>query len=444
MKLNPTEQRRFAVEVAEKLRADGHVAYWAGGCVRDELLGRTPKDYDIATDARPEQVRALFGHRRTLAIGAAFGVIAIIGTKESGNVEVTTFRRDANYADGRRPDSVEFTDAEEDARRRDFTMNALFYDPHEQRVIDFVGGREDIQNRVVRAVGNAGERFAEDKLRMLRGVRMAAIFGFALDPTTRQAIAISAPEVTVVSPERIAQELRGMLGVRGQAEAASLLMDVGLVAAILPELLTLRDLPNSTPGNDRWTATLTLLREIETPASLPFPMALAALLLDVGREEARDDAETAARGAVLVGKIGRRLKLSNDEREGAVWLVKHQFALDNAANRPWSEVQPVLAHPLAVDLLSLVTSRHAVRQVSADDVEFCRAKLALPREQLDPAPWVTGDDLVRLGLRPGRAFAEVLRTIRVAQLDETVTTREAAMELALRLSGRLDDPPAGA
>ena len=179
--LTPEEQRRFAVEVVRRLRGAGFEAYWAGGCVRDQLLGRTPKDYDVATNAVPDQVRALFGRRRTLAIGAAFGVIAVIGPQGPGTVEVTTFRRDAPYSDGRHPDSVTFSSAEEDASRRDFTINGLFYDPVEQRVIDFVGGQEDLAQRRLRAIGDARQRFAEDKLRMLRAVRFAATFAFSLD-----------------------------------------------------------------------------------------------------------------------------------------------------------------------------------------------------------------------------------------------------------------------
>ena len=179
--MTPDDQRRFAIEVVRRLQAAGFMAYWAGGCVRDQLLGRTPKDYDVATNAMPEQVRELFGRRRTLAIGAAFGVYSVIGPKAAGTVEVTTFRRDAAYSDGRHPDSVTFSTAEEDASRRDFTINGLFYDPTERRVIDFVGGQEDLAVGLIRAIGNARDRFAEDKLRMLRAVRFAAAFDFTLD-----------------------------------------------------------------------------------------------------------------------------------------------------------------------------------------------------------------------------------------------------------------------
>ncbi len=442
MKPIPAEQRRFALEVVQRLRAAGYVAYWAGGCVRDELLGRTPKDYDVACDARPEQVRDLFGHRRTLAIGAAFGVIAIIGTKESGNVEVTTFRRDADYADGRRPDSVAFTDAEEDARRRDFTMNALFFDPIEQKVLDYVGGQEDIRRGVVRAVGEASQRFAEDKLRMMRAVRMAAVFGFALDPATREAIVDGAATVTVVSPERIAQEMRGMLGVRGQAAAAAILVDVGLAAAILPELLPLAELTVSPGGISRWEATLGVLSELERHAPLAFGTVLAALLSEVGWVGAANADDAARRGGEIAMHVARRWKLSNDERDRAAWLVRNQCGLENAARRAWSEVQPLLAHSLGPDLVLLHEARCAVLGLPTDDVEFCHMQLARPREELDPPPWVTGDDLVRLGLRPGRGFAQLLQSVRVAQLDGIVATPEAATELALRLAGRLDDPPA--
>ncbi|MCD4726297.1 MAG: CCA tRNA nucleotidyltransferase, partial [Pirellulales bacterium] len=215
--LIPKEQRRFALEVVRRLRAAGFEAYWAGGCVRDQLIGRTPADYDVATDAEPERIRALFGRRRTLALGAAFGVISVIGPKPAGLVEVTTFRRDAAYSDGRHPDSVAFSTAAEDASRRDFTINGLFYDPIGQQVIDFVGGQKDLAARLVRAIGSARDRFAEDKLRMLRAVRFTAAFDFTLDAEARRAIAEMAAEIHVVSPERIAVEMRRLLADRNRA-----------------------------------------------------------------------------------------------------------------------------------------------------------------------------------------------------------------------------------
>ena len=233
---SPKEQRRFAFEVVRQLRGAGFEAYWAGGCVRDQLLGRTPKDYDVATNAMPDQVRTLFGRRRTLAIGAAFGVIAVIGPKAAGMVEVTTFRRDAAYSDGRHPDSVAFSTAEEDASRRDFTINGLFYDPIDQRVIDYVGGQQDLAAKHLRAIGNARERFAEDKLRMLRAVRFAATFALTLDDETRAAIVEMAAEIHVVSPERIAMEMRRLLADSSRAIGVWLMLETKLAEQLLPEI----------------------------------------------------------------------------------------------------------------------------------------------------------------------------------------------------------------
>jgi poly(A) polymerase len=442
VKLDHAEQRRFAVDVVRKLRDAGYVAYWAGGCVRDELLQRTPKDYDVATSARPEQVRALFGERRTLAIGAAFGVIAVVGPKGAGTVEVTTFRRDAEYRDGRRPDAVEFTDAEEDARRRDFTMNALFFDPTENRVIDYVGGREDIQRRLVRAVGDAAARFNEDKLRMMRAVRMTAVFGFELEAATQAALTAAASQVTVVSPERIAQELRGMLGGAGQTTAARLLVDVGLAAAILPEVSPLQSLLASDGKRTWWDLTLDTLRQLEEHGRTSFGTALAALTLDVGRGAAAsanvDEAGTAKRGADFVRAASRRWRLSNDERDEASWIVEHQFGLRRAVARPWSQVQPLLAHRFGPELLTVCAARAAALVEPPEDFEFCRTWLARPREVLDPPPLVTGNDLAAIGLRPGKGFAELLQAARDAQLDGRATTRDEALAVVTQLRAAND------
>ncbi|MCE9606749.1 MAG: CCA tRNA nucleotidyltransferase [Planctomycetia bacterium] len=416
--LDQAEQRRFALEVLSQLRAAGHVAYWAGGCVRDELLQRKPKDYDVATSARPEEIRTLFGHRRTLAIGEAFGVIAVLGPKSAGMVEATTFRRDAGYSDGRRPDAVEFTDAEEDARRRDFTMNALFFDPIENRVIDYVGGQADITRRVVRAVGDARARFHEDKLRMLRAVRMASRFGFALDSETAEALRAAAHEITLVSPERIAQEMRAMCGLPGQTEAARLLKETCLIDAILPELQPLQNGANQAA----WEQTLAVLAELERGGPTSFGLGLAALLHTVGE-------------AWTVGEVARRWRLSNAEREHAAWLVGNQQRLAGAQTKPWSTIQPVLARPEAPDLVALVEALQRVAGRPLDDVAFCRAKLALPRDELDPPPLVTGNDLIAAGLKPGREFSRLLDLLRAAQLDGQVHSPEDALALARQLSG---------
>ena len=230
--------REFAVEIVRKLRAAGHTALLAGGCVRDLLLGREPKDFDVATTARPEQVRDLFGHRRTLAVGASFGVIVVVPPRgsEAGQVEVATFRTEGPYQDGRRPESVAFCTPEEDAQRRDFTINGMFYDPVEARVLDFVGGEADLAARVLRAIGDPHARMREDKLRMLRAVRFAATLDFMLDEVTAAAVREMAHEIVVVSHERIAQELRRMLVDTHRRRAVELCDSVGLLSVILPEV----------------------------------------------------------------------------------------------------------------------------------------------------------------------------------------------------------------
>lgn len=428
---NDSPQRRFAVEIVERLRAAGHTAYWAGGCVRDEVLGLVPKDYDVATSARPEQVRELFGKRQTLAVGEAFGVIVVVGPRAAGNVEVATFRRDAGYSDGRRPDAVEFTDAEEDARRRDFTMNALFYDPISNKVIDYVDGLADIERRLVRAVGDPVLRFQEDKLRMLRGVRMASTFAFDLDSATMQAIHAAAGEIKVVSPERIAQEVRAMFGRRGQHEAARLLMTSGLAAEILPEVMPLVDRPAAYGAGSPWDAALQQLAALETAGVRKPPLSLAVLL----RAAVVDDAR---RSALVAGQVLRRWRMSNEEREQTVWLVEHQHALDGAAHRAWSQVQPALAHRWGLELVEMHEARVSAGLVadlaqSAADVLFARVKLALPSEVLNPPPLVTGDDFIRRGMRPGKEFATLLQAARDAQLDGQISTRDEAFALVEKL-----------
>src|SRR3954470_14577492 len=208
---NIARQREFALDVSRKLREAGFDALWAGGCVRDELLGLTPKDYDVATSATPDQIRDLFGHRRTLAIGASFGVITVLGPRDAGQIEVATFRTDAAYSDGRHPDSVTFTTAEHDAERRDFTINGLFFDPLAEKVVDYVGGQQDLKAHILRAIGNPRLRLSEDKLRMLRAVRFAATFNFSIESDTLLAIQEMAPQINTVSAERVGSEIRRML-----------------------------------------------------------------------------------------------------------------------------------------------------------------------------------------------------------------------------------------
>ncbi|MGA2796048.1 MAG: CCA tRNA nucleotidyltransferase [Thermoguttaceae bacterium] len=401
----PQEQRRFADEVVRKLRKAGFEAFWAGGCVRDQLLGRTPKDYDVATQATPPQIREIFGRRRTLAIGASFGVITVIGPKAAGMIEVATFRKDAAYSDGRHPDHVTFSSAREDAARRDFTINGLFYDPIEERVIDFVGGQEDLALRRIRAIGNPRERIAEDKLRLLRAVRFSATFDFALEEETRAAIQEMAGQIGVVSPERIAMEMRRMLVDPSRVAAVRLMLATNLGAAILPEIV---------PENDKQTQileqALTVLGRLKDPA---FPLALAALLHTASDSNG-------------VKEISSRWRLSNKETERAVWLVENQRAIINPQAMKWSALQPILIDEGIHDLLELMeaTSPEGDRAAA-----YCLNLLLQPPEILDPPPLVTGEDLIQLGIPQGPAYRTLLQKIRDMQLDGEIMTSEAAKQM---------------
>jgi len=408
--IDPEQQRRFAADVVRKLRGAGFEALWAGGCVRDKLLGRVPKDYDVATNATPPEIRRLFGRRRTLAVGAAFGTIVVLGPKPAGQVEVTTFRQDAEYSDGRHPDQVTFSTAREDALRRDFTINGLFYDPIGEEVIDYVGGQEDLRRRRVRAIGDAHARFAEDKLRLLRAVRFAATYEFELEQRTRQAIREMAAEITVVSAERIAAEMRLALTSRQRARAVRLLVETDLASAVLPEIV-----PGGPEGQERLDRALAVLDRLEEPG---FPLAMAALLLPFV------DAEAAR-------AIGRRWRLSNQEIDRMGWLLAHRDALVGARAARWSRFQPILIAEGIEDLLALC---EAARPECADDLDFCREKRRLPREELDPAPLLTGDDLLARGLTPGPKFRVLLDRARAAQLDGEIHTKDEALSLIEQLT----------
>ena len=264
-------QREFAEQVVRQLTDAGFTALWAGGCVRDLLVGREPKDYNVATNARPEQVRDVFGKRRTLSVGESFGVIVVLGPRSAGQVEVATFRTDGCYIDGRRPESVVFSSPEEDAQRRDFTINGMFYDPLKKQVLDFVGGEKDLAAGVLRAIGDPHARMEEDKLRMLRAVRFAATFEFDLDDATADAVRSMADQISVVSGERFAQELRRMQVDRHRARAIELCHKVDLLVRVLPELEPV------TQDSSRWSRLTSRLRLLVEPnVALAFAVLLEA------------------------------------------------------------------------------------------------------------------------------------------------------------------------
>jgi poly(A) polymerase len=437
---NPAQQREFALDVLLKLRTAGHVAYWAGGCVRDQLLGRQPKDYDVATDATPEQIRAVFGPRRTLAIGAAFGVICVLGPQGAGQVEVATFRQDAQYSDGRHPDAVVYSTPEQDAQRRDFTINGLFFDPVAGQVVDYVGGQQDLDRRVLRAIGQPRARFEEDKLRLLRAVRFAATYNLTLDDATRQAIVDMAPQVRVVSAERVAQEMRQMLVHPARSAACQLLLETGLLAAVLPEAACMVGVPQGKPRQptgDLWDHTLLVLEQLRSPG---FTLALGALLHDIGKPEtmSRQSGRLAFWDHELVGerialRIGRRWKLSNKELERVCWLVRYHMYLGQARKMRWAKLQRMLTTPGIDELLDLHEADALASDGNTADVDYCRTLLAQPPEELNPSQLLTGHDLIRHGVPPGKEYQLLLTKVRDAQLEKTIRTKRDALALVDRL-----------
>ncbi len=439
------EARRFALEVVRRLRDAGHQALWAGGCVRDTLLGLEPDDYDVATNARPEEVRRLF--RRTIAVGASFGVIEVLGPKVNNeilHVQVATFRVEGDYSDGRRPDRVEFSTAEQDVQRRDFTINGLLYDPLAEQVIDYVDGQSDLKARILRAIGDPRERFREDKLRMLRAVRFAARFDLTIDPATQTAIQEMASQIRVVSAERIAEEFRKMLMYRRRARAVQTLWQLGLVAPLLPELLPMKGLPQGppeAPTGDLWDHVLAVLDRLDNPS---FPLAFATVLHDIGKP--RTVGRTPEKytfyhhehvGRQMASEICLRFRLSNAERERVEWLVeKHQFLCDAPAMR-LSKLKMTLAHPGIRELLDLHRADAEAAGKSTAHVKFCEEQLSKwsPAE-LQPEPLLTGHDLLALGVEAGPVFKEVLERVYESQLEGKVRTKEEALAMARELLQR--------
>jgi poly(A) polymerase len=413
-------EREFALDVVRKLHKAGFAALWAGGCVRDELLGLTPADYDVATNAEPKQLPPLFKKRNE--IGAHFGVVQVIGPRgddgEWLTVEVATFRIDGPYnPDGRTPDWVKFCTPEEDAKRRDFTINGMFIDPLKNELIDYVGGRIDLDAKILRAIGNPRERFTEDKLRILRAVRMAARFDLAIDPDTLAAARQMAGEIRIVSAERIAEEFRKMLSHPNRARAVRLLKEFGLIEPILPELVASFAWAE-TANESSWDYTIRMVEALENTHT--FPLAFATLLHALDKE--------------TVGAIADRLRLSSAEKSRMVFLVERQHWLLDAPTMRASKLYPILVSPGIEELLALMRAAAIAGGKSIAHVEFCEKALReTPRDLLNPLPFVTGDDLIALGLKPGKDFKRLLDAAREAQLDGHLKDKSQALEFVRKL-----------
>lgn len=411
-----TTAEEFAHDVVSRLRDAGYVAHFAGGCVRDLLLGMQPQDYDVATSARPQQIRDVFGKRRTLAIGESFGVISVLGPKPL-QVEVATFRSDGPYSDGRRPDRIAFSSPEEDAARRDFTINGMFYDPVTREVIDFVGGQADLKSKIIRAIGDPYQRIEEDRLRMLRAVRFACTYGLTIEARTFEAIQTQCREISPVSQERITAELTRFLQHPNRSQGLSLLHESGLLAQLLPAVSRIRE------DGDRWNR---LLKIMTTLGDAQLPTVLAALF---GAEGAGFDGRLAAEEC-------RRLKLSNAVRKSVEWILANQNTLQTATAVKFSVLQPLLVQPDVEQALSLLEVVASVDGTSQAAVALCREKLRLPLSSLNPAPLVVGADLIAMQLPPGPEFSKLLRFARTAQLDGVVQTRAEALELIQKHKSR--------
>jgi poly(A) polymerase len=433
-------QRQLAEEVVRKLRAAGHQALLAGGCVRDLLLGRPPKDYDVATSAAPREVLALFP--KALTVGEAFGVVIVI--EETSEIEVATFRSDRGYSDGRHPDAVTFTDARQDALRRDFTINGMFLDPETDRVVDYVGGQEDLKARVIRAIGDPHLRFLEDHLRMLRAVRFAAELGFDIDPATAAAAKELAPKIASVSGERVAAELERILTALppGRRRGLELMDELGLVAILLPEIHAMKGVvqgPDVHPEGDVFVHTLLCVQELREPT---FELALAALLHDTGKPRTavmRDGRWTfyghAEIGEKMAEDVCRRLRLSNYQAGRVTWLVRQHMRLVNAEEMREARLKRLFAESGFADLAELWRADCIASGGTAEPYEALMARYrALGEEEVRPAPLVTGNDLIAMGLEPGPAFRTILDEVYDAQLEGRAATREDALALARRIA----------
>ena len=438
-----SEKAQEATRIALALRSQGHSAYLVGGCVRDLLLQREPADFDVATSATPQQVMQLCP--QTYAVGAQFGVVLVPvqrdsnGTPDNYAIEVATFRSDGAYSDGRHPDHVQFSsDASQDVQRRDFTINGLLLDPQTAEVLDFVGGRDDLKRGVVRTIGEPCDRFAEDKLRMLRAVRFAARFGYVIDEKTFAAIRELAPQIHQVSRERVRDEILKMLTEGHARRAFELLDEARLLEQVLPEIKKMQGVaqpPQYHPEGDVWVHTLMLLEGL--PAGCSRTLALGALLHDVGKpptfrvapDRIRFDSHAEV-GTKMAEEICRRFRLSNEDTGQVLSLVANHMRFGDVMRMKDSTLKRFFRLPKFEEQLELhrldCSSSH--RDLSL--YEFAKEKYHhLPAEQIRPEPLITGADLIAAGYQPGPQFKELLTAVEDAQLDGSISTREEAMEL---------------
>jgi poly(A) polymerase len=424
--------RDKAIFIVQHLREAGYEAYFAGGSVRDMLLGKAPQDYDIATRATPDEVRRIFSE--TVPVGAQFGVILVLLDGQA--FEVASFRYDGPYLDGRRPSEVRYGTLEEDIGRRDFTINGMFYDPLADRVIDRVEGRQDLERRLIRAIGDPRRRFEEDRLRMIRAVRFAASLEFDIEPATLAAIQQLAPTITQISWERIGEEVTRILTEGGARRGFELLDETGLLAVVLPEVAAMKGVeqsPDYHPEGDVFTHTLLLLGHLDSPSET---LAYGCLLHDVGKPLcARREGDRITfyghteRGAEMAEAILKRLKRGRAVWERVHYLTRNHLRHVQAPRMRLSTLKRFLREEGIEELLELTRIDALSSNGDLQYYRFCKERLAeLKQEEMRPPPLVRGDDLIALGLKPGPIFAEILRQIEDAQLGGEIQSREEALQ----------------
>ncbi|NUO07687.1 MAG: CCA tRNA nucleotidyltransferase [Candidatus Brocadia sp.] len=441
--------KQNAIEIVKTLQEDGYKTFFAGGCVRDMIMGKESADYDIATSALPQDVIKLF--EKTIPVGVQFGVVIVV--KNSHDFEVATFRTEGSYSDGRHPDNVAFCTPEADVKRRDFTINGLLYDPIKNEILDYVGGREDISQGIIRTIGNPAERLNEDKLRMIRAARFACRFNFPIHPETKEAIIRLAPQIHAVSAERIREELEKILTGHNPHIGMKLLDELHLLQEILPEVSNMKGVrqpENFHPEGDVFVHTLLCLsklahitdRELEKPS---FTLAMGVLLHDIGKTVTFEESDRIRFnlhekvGADMAAKICDRLKTSNTEKERIVWLVLKHLYFKDAQKMRLNKLKRLFANEGYPELAELCRIDALASSGDLSDYHYCQEMFSkLSHEEVKPKPLITGHDLIVMGLKPGPVFKDILTKIEDEQLDGNITTREAAIEEVKALISQME------
>jgi poly(A) polymerase len=434
--MSPME--KTAREIVVRLRERGHIAYFAGGCVRDLVRGESPKDIDIATDARPEVVQEIF--RRTYAVGAKFGVIVVV--ENQFQFEVATFRSDDVYVDGRRPSAIHFSSPEEDAKRRDFTINGMFFDPLADEVIDFVGGRADLEAKLVRAIGDPAQRFSEDRLRMLRAVRFATVLDYKIDNDTWDALMANAVSITEISAERIRDELVRIFLSPKRVRGWDLLDESGLMRAILPEIEAMKGCAQPEqfhPEGDVFQHTRLMLQML--PETVSLPLVFSVILHDIAKPRTATVDETGRIrfnahdriGAEMTEEILTRLRFSRAEIDATVEAVRQHMVFKDVPRMRIAKLKRFMARPTFADELELHRVDCESSHRMLDNYQFLLGKREeFANEPIIPPPLVRGEDLIELGLKPGPKFGEILEAVETRQLEGTLKDRAAALKWVKR------------